>query len=78
MTVCVSVKVHDCLIFAADSASSLIGRDDEGRPSVLNVWQHGNKVFNLFKGKPIVAMTCGMGIWVRLQLATWQKTCAAF
>jgi len=28
---------------------------------VLNVWKHGNKVFNLYKGKPIAAMTCGMG-----------------
>ncbi len=28
---------------------------------VLNVWAHGNKVFNLYKSKPIAAMTCGMG-----------------
>jgi hypothetical protein len=61
MTVCVSVKVHDCLIFAADSASSLVGPDANGTPTVFNVWQHGNKVFNLYKGKPIAAMTCGMG-----------------
>jgi hypothetical protein len=55
------VKVHDCIIFAADSASSLVGVDASGKPEVLNVWAHGNKVFNLFKGKPIAAMTCGMG-----------------
>jgi hypothetical protein len=61
MTVCVSVKVHDCLIFAADSASSLTGATDDNVPIVFNVWQHGNKVFNLYKGKPIAAMTCGMG-----------------
>lgn len=61
MTVCVSVKVHDCLIFAADSASSLVGSDPNGVPVVHNVWSHGNKVFNLYKGKPIAAMTCGMG-----------------
>lgn len=61
MTVCVSVKVHDCLIFAADSASSLVGLKEDGTPQVLNVWSHGNKVFNLYKGKPIAAMTCGMG-----------------
>jgi hypothetical protein len=61
MTVCVSVKVHDCLIFAADSASSLVGMNAEGTPMVLNVWDHGNKVFNLYKGKPLAAMTCGMG-----------------
>ena len=61
MTVCVSIKVHDCLVFAADSASSLTGVDGAGDPKVFNVWQHGNKVFNLFKGKPVAAMTCGMG-----------------
>lgn len=61
MTVCVSVKVHDCLIFAADSASSLVGLNPDGVPLVMNVWSHGNKVFNLYKGKPLAAMTCGMG-----------------
>lgn len=61
MTVCISVKVHDCLIFAADSASSLVGSSPNGDPVVLNVWGHGNKVFNLYKGKPLGAMTCGMG-----------------
>lgn len=61
MTVCVSVKVHDCLIFAADSASSLVGPGPDNNPTVFNVWKHGNKVFNLYKGKPIAAMTCGMG-----------------
>jgi len=61
MTVCVSVKVHDCLVFAADSASSLVGADAAGQPKVYNVYDHGNKVFNLYKGKPIAAMTCGMG-----------------
>ena len=61
MTVCVSVKVHDCLVFAADSASSLTGTSPTGEPTVVNVWDHGNKVFNLYKGKPIAAMTCGLG-----------------
>ena len=57
MTVCVGVKVRDCLVFAADSASSII--DQSGQ--VLNVYQHGNKVFNLHREHPIVAMTAGMG-----------------
>ena len=61
MTVCVSVKVHDCLVFAADSASSLGGIDANGEPYVVNVWNHGNKVFNLYKGMPLAAMTCGLG-----------------
>src|SRR5690606_20271882 len=27
----------------------------------VNVYAHGNKVFNLVKGLPVAAMTCGMG-----------------
>lgn len=56
MTICVAVKVHDCLVFAADSALSLDSGGD-----TLNVYAHGNKVFNLVKGLPVCAMFCGMG-----------------
>ncbi len=56
MTICVAVKVHDCLVFAADSALSLDSGGD-----TLNVYGHGNKVFNLVKGLPVCAMFCGMG-----------------
>lgn len=61
MTVCIAVQVNDCLVFAADSASSMVGSDAAGQPSVTNVYNHGKKVFALRKGLPIVAMTCGMG-----------------
>ncbi|WP_139174065.1 hypothetical protein [Methylobacterium sp. UNC378MF] len=62
MTVCVGVAVNDCLVFAADSASSLVTTDQAtGQSRILNVFAHGEKVFNLFKGLPVVAMTCGMG-----------------
>ncbi|MFW2831749.1 hypothetical protein [Sphingomonas sp. ID0503] len=73
MTVCVAVKVYDCIVFAADSASSLVGVDHAGKSSVLNVWQHGNKVFNLHKGLPIVAMTCGMGHMGPASISTLAK-----
>ena len=56
MTICVAVKVHDCLVFAADSALSLVQNGE-----TLNVYSHGNKVFNLVKGLPVCAMFCGMG-----------------
>lgn len=72
MTVCISVKVHDCLVFAADSATSLSGQTRAG-PGIVKVFQHGNKVFNLFKGLPIVAMTCGMGNIGRASIATLAK-----
>jgi hypothetical protein len=62
MTVCVGVAVHDCLVFAADSAATLVGTDPAtGQSQVLNVYRHGNKVFNLHKRLPVCAMTCGMG-----------------
>ena len=61
MTVCVAIKVHDCIVFAADSATSLVSTDTDGRSLVSNIWQHGIKVFSLYRGLPIVAMTAGMG-----------------
>jgi hypothetical protein len=67
------VKVHDCVVFAADSASSLVGVTPGGDPVVFNVYQHGNKVFNLYKGKPITAMTCGMAHMGDASIATLAK-----
>ena len=61
MTVCVAVKVYDGIVFAADSASSLVTTSDSGASLIANVWRHGIKVFNLHKKLPIVAMTAGMG-----------------
>ena len=61
MTVCVAIKVHDCIVFAADSASSLVSPGPNGGSFVSNIWQHGIKVFNLHRELPVVAMTAGMG-----------------
>lgn len=61
MTVCVAVKVHDCIVFAADSASTLQSKLPDGRTQVLNVYNNADKVFNLHRQLPLVAMTCGMG-----------------
>ena len=61
MTVCVGVKVRDCLVFAADSAVSMVSTPAGGAPVVTNIWNHGTKVFNLHKAFPIVAMTAGAG-----------------
>lgn len=73
MTVCVSVKVHDCLVFAADSASSIQIIDGAGRPAVINVYDHGNKMFNLYKGLPIAAMTAGIGNFGASSISTLTK-----
>ena len=65
MTVCVGLAVNDCLVFAADSASSIVQTtvDSEGNRTtgVINVYENGDKVYNLYRGLPICAMTCGMG-----------------
>lgn len=74
MTVCVAVKVHDCIVFAADSASSLVeSSTSDGRALIANVYAHGNKVFNLKKGLPIAAMTCGMGNIGPVSISTLAK-----
>ena len=61
MTVCVAIKVHDCIVFAADSAVSMTATMPNGTPIVSNVWRHGLKVFNLHRDLPVMAMTAGMG-----------------
>ena len=61
MTVCVAVKVRDCMVFAADSAVSMMATTPGGESVVTNVWNHGIKVYNLYKGLPIVAMSSGAG-----------------
>lgn len=61
MTVVVSAAVHDGIVFAADSASSLVEIGPSGQIVISNVYSHGNKVFALRKGLPICGMTAGMG-----------------
>lgn len=61
MTVCVAACVHEGLVFAADSATSLVGTNPAGQAVIERVYQHGNKVFNLDKRLPVVAMTSGLG-----------------
>ena len=73
MTVCVCVAVNDCLVFAADSASTLVTTDPQGASQIVNVYRHGDKVFNLLKGAPLVATTCGMGNIGSASIATLTK-----
>jgi len=40
---------------------------------IANVYAHGNKVFNLRKGLPIAAMTCGMGNIGQVSISTLAK-----
>jgi hypothetical protein len=62
VTIAISLKVNDGVVLAADSASTLIEQDEEGRPTdVVNVYDNANKVFNLLKGTPVGAITWGTG-----------------
>ncbi|MDQ3413210.1 MAG: hypothetical protein M3509_13945, partial [Chloroflexota bacterium] len=62
MTIALSIKVNDGLVFAADSASTMAIVDTSGNVSgVAAVYNNANKVFNLRKGLPIGAMTWGLG-----------------
>lgn len=62
MTIAVAIKVHDGLVLAADSASSLVAWGQSGPiPAIANVYNNANKIFNLRKGLPIGAVTWGAG-----------------
>lgn len=60
MTIAVSLKVHDGVVLAADSASTLLAQTPAG-VGVVNVYNNANKIFNLCKGLPIGALTWGAG-----------------
>jgi hypothetical protein len=58
MSVAVLIGVHDGVVLAADSASTLALRPAE---AVLNVYDNANKIFNIVKGQPIGCITFGSG-----------------
>jgi hypothetical protein len=74
MTICVVAKVNECVVFVADSASSLTAIDSSGEATISRVYNHADKVFNLFRGLPICAMTCGLGNFGTESIATITKS----
>ena len=61
MTIALLIKVNDGLVLASDSATTLTMRMPDGTDSVGNIYNNGNKVFNLHKGLPVGGMTWGLG-----------------
>ncbi|MHB8302149.1 MAG: hypothetical protein ACYDC6_04820 [Acidobacteriaceae bacterium] len=66
MSVAVLIGVHDGLVLAADSASTLSITAPPGVTVpdgnlVANVYDNANKIFNLVKGEPIGCITFGSG-----------------
>jgi hypothetical protein len=60
MSIAILIGVHDGLVLAADSATSLLVTTPQG-PSVANVYDNANKIFNLYKGRPIGCVVFGAG-----------------
>lgn len=73
MTIAVCVKVHDGLVLASDSASSLLGIMPNQPSAVINVYNNANKIFNLIKGKPIGCSTYGIGSIGQSSISTLMK-----
>lgn len=73
MTIAITLKVNDGLVLAADSASTIVAVDDAGNTTLVNIYNHANKVFNLIKGKPIGAMTWGGGNIGTASMSTLMK-----
>jgi len=61
VTVAVALQVHDGVVLASDSALTLSDPSIAGPAGVLNVYNNGNKIFNLKKGLPIGAVFYGAG-----------------
>lgn len=65
MSIAVLIGVHDGIVLAADSASTLTitaAPGPMGAPAgIANVYDNANKIFNLHKGLPIGCVTFGSG-----------------
>jgi hypothetical protein len=68
MTIAIALKVGDCVVLGADSASTIVGPD-----GVQKVYFNAEKIFNLAKGLPIGAVTWGIGSFGSRSVTTLAK-----
>src|SRR5208283_794795 len=66
MSIAVAISVHDGIVLAADSASTLaaalpVPAAMGSQQAVLTVWNNANKIANLLKGKSIGCVAYGSG-----------------
>lgn len=61
MTIAIAMKINDGIILATDSASTILGQNENGYPEVHHTYFTADKLFNLQKGNPIGAITWGNG-----------------
>lgn len=69
MTISVAVKVHDGLVLASDSATTLM----DGAQHIQTVYNNANKIFNLHRALPIGLSTWGLGSIGPASIATLAK-----
>ena len=69
MTIVVCVRVNDGIVLASDSATTFL--NEAG--SVIKVYNHADKIFNLVKQKHIGAMTYGNGAVGSASISTISK-----
>jgi hypothetical protein len=74
VTIAISLKVHEGVVLASDSASTVFGKGpDDQPPFVINVYNNANKIFNLLKGAPIGASSWGAGAIGQASIPTLMK-----
>lgn len=73
MSIAITLKVHDGVVLAADSASTLMLNTPQGPAGVVTVYNNANKIFNLYKGLPIGCVTFGAGSIGNSSVATLLK-----
>lgn len=73
MSIAVVISVHDGLVMAADSASTLLVSSASGIAGVANVYDNANKIFNLYKGLPIGCIAFGAGSIGNASIGTLMK-----
>jgi hypothetical protein len=73
LTIAVTVKVHDGIVVASDSATTMKRQIADGREEIVNIYDNANKIFNLRKGFPVGAVTAGAGSIGHSSIATLAK-----
>src|SRR6476660_4692846 len=80
MSIAVLIGVHDGLVLASDSASTLVPSaaslppdTPSGTTVVINVYDNAKKIFNLIKGQPIGCVAFGRGSVGNASVATLIK-----
>jgi hypothetical protein len=74
LTIAISLKVNDAVVLAADSATTFFRQVAAGQPpEITKVYNHADKIVNLYKGLPIGMMTWGSANIGPASIATLAK-----